>query len=307
MRGMDRAAVLLPFEAGPHRLAMGLTAIPADALVMLDASYAGQMEQRLRLLDSRREDVFAALAAADGASAEVLALLGALLPRRFPEVFARTGGRLRNTVTGEAWALADPPAHPLEVAGRLVQEDLCLVTPEGRLEAAVLCFPSRWRLAEKIGRDLGAIHAPVPGYAARLARPVGRFFAQLRPGRVVERVNWSVLDDPALFQPGGKGRSDANAAVTPANAGETLVLRVERQTLLRLATHVLFTIRLQVTPLARAITRPADAARLAAAVRALPPDMALYKSLPAIAAPLLAWLDARAVKIDAQASGDGVR
>ncbi len=300
---MENVNVLLPFDAGPHRLTMGLTSIPADALIDLDDAYAVEMAERRRLLDTRHDDVFAALPGAADAAVEVLDLLAALLPRRFPLVFESTEGRLRNRVTGEAWSLDDPGRHPLEVAGRLVQEDLCLLTPQGVLEAAVLCFPTRWRLAEKIGRPLAAIHAPVPGYEARLARPMDRFFAELRVGRAVQRHNWSVLDDAALFQPERKGRSAPNLAVTPDNAGEALVLRVERQTLSRLSTHILFTIRVHVTPLAKAIRHPADAARLAAAVRAMPPEMALYKSLPTVAAPLLAWLDARAAMIGASADG----
>ena len=35
--------------------------------------------------------------------------------------------------------------------------------------AGVLCFPSRWRLMEKIGKPLSAVHGPVPLYADRLA------------------------------------------------------------------------------------------------------------------------------------------
>ena len=52
-----------------------------------------------------------------------------------------------------------------------------------RLIAAVLCFPSRWRLADKMDRLMGAIHGPVPFYADRLARPVDRFMRLLKPGR----------------------------------------------------------------------------------------------------------------------------
>jgi len=46
-----------------------------------------------------------------------------------------------------------------------------------------------------------------------------------------------------------------------------------------------------VYPLAKAVTSPAIAACLAAAVRALPEEMAHYKSLPMFQAALLAWLD----------------
>ena len=184
-------------------------------------------------------------------------------------------------------------------AGRLVQEDLCLIQNDDAgpmFTAATLCFPSRWRLHEKLGRPLQAVHGPVPHYADRLATPVDRFMGKVKPGHIASRLNWSVLDDPAMYQPGGKWREAANTAVTPDNAGERLYLRVERQTLTRMpqSDAVLFGIRVHNYPLAAAINRPADAARLAEAVRALPKATVHYKSLKAFGPALLAWLDARA-------------
>ncbi|HKM64625.1 MAG TPA: DUF3445 domain-containing protein [Acidisphaera sp.] len=285
--------IRLPFEDGPFRMAMALTAAPPDDMIELDALYSAEIAERARLLEERHDEVFAALPGGEAASAEVLARLGELLPRRYPDVFEAGDGAIVNRLTGERWRLRDPTLHPLEVAGRLVQEDLCLLAEGPVLDAAVLCFPSRWRLAEKIGRRLPDVHEGVPLYGERLARPVDRFFAHLQPGRLATRLNWSVIDDSALFQPGGKYRTAPNETVTTDNAGATLFLRVERQTLSRVLDHVLFTIRVHVTPLDRAIATRDDAARLAGAVRALPDEMARYKSLPTIREPLLAWLDAR--------------
>ena len=283
--------IRLPFEGGRFRIAMALTAAPMDEMIELDALYPSQMAERARLLEEHRYEVFAALPGSASACAEVLARLGGLLPRRFPEVFAAEDGAIVNRLMEERWSLRDPPLHPLEVAGRLVQEDLCLIADGPMLSAGIVCFPSRWRLREKIGLRLPDVHEFVPLYAERLARPVDRFFAHLQPGKLAARLNWSVMDDPALFQLGGKYRTAPNQAVTAENAGETLYLRVERQTLSRVADHVLFTIRVHVTALARAIATTSDAARLASAVRALPEEIAHYKSLPTIRQPLLGWLD----------------
>lgn len=288
-------ALHLPFEAGPFRMAMGLTACPAAELIELDDRYGPEMEERRTLLDTRRPEVFAACPGSVAAAAEVLALLAAHLPARYPGWFERDGPLLRNRLTGEDWDLSRPlPCDPLELAGRLVQEDLCVIRPgpDGPLlDAAVLCAPSRWRLAEKIGRPLLAVHGPVPGYAERLGAPVDRLMRLLAPGRLALRMNWSVVDDPALFQPGGKHRTARDPAVTAANAGTRLHLRTERQTLSRLPSgSVLFTIRVHAYTLARVAAVPGAAARLAAAVRALPPDLAAYKSLPVFRDALLAFL-----------------
>ena len=86
----------------------------------------------------------------------------------------------------------------------MVQEDLCvLVEHEGRyrLEAASLCFPSHWRLHEKLGRSLAAIHAPVPHYAEELEAKVDRFFDRLRVDRPVVRRNLSIHCHDDLYRP----------------------------------------------------------------------------------------------------------
>ncbi len=289
----------LPFEPGPWRMAMGLLAAPISALFEIDGDYAEQMALRRRLLAERPAEVFAALPESAAARRAMLELAAAHLPEHHPQWFARAGSRLVNRLTGEEWDLALPPCDPLELAGRLVQEDLCLLEPDPagpRLTAAVLCFPTRWRLGEKLGRAIGGIHAPVPFFAERLAGPVERFMARLKPGRLVERFNWSVLDDPALFQPGGHGRTARDPAFTAGNAGEKLWLRVERQTLSRLpgTTAILFTIKILQRPLAAVAADPAVAGRLAEAVRALPEETTLYKSFLPFRAALLGFLDHRA-------------
>ncbi len=284
----------LPFGPGPFRMAMGLTAGPIETLVEIDDRYPSEMAERRSLLGMRRAEVFAAEPATDAARAEVLDVLAGVLPRRYPEWFAIEGRVLHNRLTGEAWALDALPHDPLEVAGRLVCEDLCLVDTEAEagptLRAAVLCAPSRWRLDEKIGRPLAAVHAPVPLYAERLAGAVDRFMRSLRPGRIAERSNWSVVDDGALFQP--VRRLDL-LPVTVEEASERLFLRVERQTFMRLPASgmVLFAIRVHSTKLGQAVALPGVADDLAAAVRALPGPLADYKGFDAIGAVLLAYLE----------------
>ena len=297
--GLPRQTVHLPFQPGPHRMAMDLTACPEPAWIECDEHYPDEMAQRRILLAEQHDAVFGACATSAAAGRETLDLLAAHLPARFPDGFTRAGGVLHNHWTGEAWDLADPPVDPLELAGRLVQEDLCLVRLDGTvpvLDAAVLCFPSRWRLADKLGRPLAEVHAPVPLYAERLARPVDRFMAAIKPGHVALRLNWALVDDPALFQPTGKFRADHDPRITAANAGAQLWLRVERQTLRRLpqSLAVLFGIRVHVYPLARIAAQAAVAARLAAAVRALPEETLRYKSVAPFRAAALAYLDRRA-------------
>jgi dimethylamine monooxygenase subunit A len=291
--------VYLPFESGPYRMTMALTTVPESTWFEIDERYSDEMQEKRHLLAERHGDVFGALPISDAARAETLREVFANLTTYFPDWFIRNGECLQNALTGENWNLADPPYDPLELAGRLVQEDLCIIQESDAgpiFTAAVLCFPSRWRLHEKLGRPLIEVHGPVPFYPERLATPVDRFMAKVKPGHIASRWNWSVLDNSALYQPTGKWREATNTAVTPDNAGETLHLRVERQTLRRLPQSgaILFGIRVHSYPIARAITTPEAAARLAEAVRALPEATVHYKSLKAYGPALLAWLDAHA-------------
>jgi hypothetical protein len=284
----------LPYEAGPQRMALGLTAIAEPAWLERDAQTRPQIAERLRLLAESRADVLADTPGAEAACAELRAMLAAHLAAHWPGWVPPPG---------------DPAEHPLAEICPWAAEDFCLIRPgpEGPLLiAAILCFPSRWRLSEKIGRPLMAIHKPVPTYAETIGRPVDRFMGALKPGRLAVRYNWSVHEDPTLFQPTGHGRGDFDPSITAENAGETLWLRVERQTFRMLPESgvVVFGIRTHVTPLAEIVAVPGEAGRLAAAVRGVPVELERYKSLMPFRAALLGYLDRKTMGLG-HARGDG--
>ena len=139
--------------------------------------------------------------------------------------------------------------HPLEKAGLSVQEDLCLMhrTAEGWiLKAASLCFPSRWQLREKIGKDLSHIHGPVEGYEEHLSKKVNGFFDRLGDEPVWRR-NWFIHPDNSLYQP--KRPPNGDPIIEFSQIDEKLFVRSERQTLqnLEIPGWILFTIRVQRT------------------------------------------------------------
>jgi dimethylamine monooxygenase subunit A len=275
-------------------MAMDLVSVPEADWFEFDELYLPEMAEKRRLLTSSYDEVFAATPVSDAARAEALELIVTALTTHHPDWFSRDGAELRNHLTGEAWKPGS--LDPLDLAGRLVQEDLCLIQNDNAgpvFTAASLCFPSRWRLLDKVGKPLSAVHGPVPFYADRLAAPVDRFMRHLKAGHIASRLNWSLLDDPALFQPGGKWRVDRASDITVTNAGSRIFLRVERQTLRRLPETgaVLFGIRVHVYPLDSVIDSSDRAATLAEAVRALPAEVQHYKSLLPFREALLAWLE----------------
>lgn len=162
----------------------------------------------------------------------------------------------------------------LPEAARAHHEDVCLLTRRERediyrLVGAAVAWPSDWHPADKLGLPLAAMHAPIQGYAEQLASGVDHFMAKLRPGKIFGRCNWFIA-------PTGAGRWVADvpgevafAHVTAANAGETLFVRSERQTLRRLPETgaILFTIGIYVAPLGTLSV--GNVARLASAMNVL--------------------------------------
>lgn len=292
-----------PYDKGRFQLSLGIRAIEPAAWIEVDDRYRSQLAEKRRLLAQCPSAVFGALPESRAAQDECLETLLTHLLRHCPGLVAVDDGALRVPATGDRYDRAAFTGRPLDLAGRLVQEDLCLMAPaEGtwRLIAATLCFPSRWRLADKLGRPMVAIHAPVPGFNERLARPVDRFFDRIGPGEVFMRLNWSVIDDPMLFQPTGHGRAAVNPAITADNAGELVWLRIERQTFVLLPdTRVLvFGIKTVVDPLSALAGRPELAAALRETLAGMPDDMRQYKSMAPFAEALAGWLDRTAANDD---------
>lgn len=281
-----------PFDTDGFRIGMGLRSLDPADWIRLDATWPDLLAERRRLLAEHRPEVLLTLPGTEAPARDLLLRLASHLPAQFPALYARDGRMLLNRLTGEVLDVSEAP--PLETACLLVPEDFCLLRREAggwRLAAGIVCFPNRWRLAEKAGRGLPGIHQPVPGYAERLATPVDRFFDTLAPGRGVWRTNWSLSDDPALFQPGETAHLPADAAITASNAGDRLLLRVERQTLLALPDGgaVVFGIRTYQRALAR--LSPARARQFAAVLRDVPEDSSRYKGLPRTREAALAALD----------------
>jgi hypothetical protein len=231
---------------------------------------AGQLAAKERILAAHPDDAVAWLPGTDLAAVEVVELVGG------------TPG--------------PSDQHPLDQAGRLVAEDLCILMPDpddpGRwiLGAASLCFPSHWRLHDKLGRSVAAIHAPVPDYADELASRVDRFLDKLRVGAPVWRRNWTVHESPELYAPDVPPPPDP--PITTADAGDRLWLRSEYQTLQRLPASgtILFGIRTQQVPLRTLAGRPDLCARFAAAARSWTGPFLAYRGGDAIRDPLVAWL-----------------
>jgi len=242
---------------------MGLTRIPESEWLLPDGYRAREVALKRQLLRDRRDDVLLTLPELDTAPAcaELLRMLDG-------------NGRYSARLSPES-------GDDLERAALSVPEDLCVLMPDDRgrlvLGAACVCFPSHWRLADKMGRPASEIHGPVPRYEDELASKVDTFLVRLRPPTVMKRRNWTIHESAELFAPTSPEHAE------PTIPPEDLWLRSERQTLRRLpeSDAVVFTIRTQQVQIRVLEHRPDVAGKLADRLTAQPQDRARYAGFSA--------------------------
>ena len=182
----------------------------------------------------------------------------------------------------------------LPQAALAAHEDMCLLQRFAeedyyRLIGAAVAWPSDWHPGEKIGLPLRALHAPIAGYEEQLATGVDRFMETLRPGPIYARCNWFIAACGERRWIADKPPQEAFAHVTPENAGKTLFVRSERQTLRRLPQTgaILFTIGIYVEPLSH--LSPKNIALLGKAVQTLVSGEGDRRGAPAYADSLVAY------------------
>jgi hypothetical protein len=260
------------------------------------------MAAKTVVLRDHHDTVVATIDGIEPEAAEILEHLCDHLCSTRPDWFAREGNEIVNRRRGERWPVSPGDdgswaLHPLDIAGRLVQEDLALlVNREAGLVfgGGTVCFPNRWDLSSKLGLTMAEVHAPVDRLNEQLQDPIDSFFGRLSVDKPFWRLGWGVLDTDDPYQP-----MDGTASVPPPipaigdpSTGDRLFLRVERETLRRFPRTdcVLFTIRTYIRPLSHLVERPQDAARLAEALSQLPDDVRDYKRTTELTAAAVHWL-----------------
>ena len=288
--------IYMPFDKGRFRLSMGIISLNLDEWLEPDEYYYRELLEKEALLANQNYEVFQSKKGSQLAQQEVLDLIIDYMNTFHSELVRIDGDKIFIDGIKRNFSRKEFVEMPLNLAGRLVQEDLCLMAPGDTgytLEAASLCFPSRWRLIDKIGKRMVDIHSPVPDYEDKLARPVDRFFDKLDINKPVWRVNWSLTDDPDLYQPIRKTSTDYSRSINSKNAGDLIFLRCERQTLRRLPNTgwILFSIKTYVDKVSALAVQPEALVDLAHSVKNMSADMQQYKNIAPYRKQLLEYLD----------------
>ena len=223
----------VPWTDAHTRRMPGAMPLAMDDWLRVDEAYGPQMALRDDLIATRLAEVHAVLPQAQAAADELYAMV---LPRLASLGFRLTGPSPGTRALRPDGVTVDlDPAAPLVTLGRLLQNDFCLMQPDGRgpgggehlLTAAILCFPAGWRLDEKLGRPMMRIHAPVPKYDEGVGRRVQRLMDAIRPETPLWRMNAHHSRAP-LFNP------LSEAAPKDIDTGAMPWIRSERQCLVRL-------------------------------------------------------------------------
>jgi hypothetical protein len=141
----------------------------------------------------------------------------------------------------------------------------------------------RWRLTEKLGRAMDAMHIPAPPFK-EIAKVVHDFMGDLEPAKPFWRTNWHLFNTMSgpwdLYTPPHIAPPDVKTTVGGAKVGQEVMFRTEFQTLRKLPKSgaILFGIRSYQRPLdwLRGPEQEDNARALLRAVQLMPPSMVEY-------------------------------
>jgi dimethylamine monooxygenase subunit A len=252
-----------PYDGSTKPFTIGLGALDPSDWIEKEADPEPLLLEKDRLWQQHPHLVFAEADDTRASQSELLSLLVDHLLRDHGDQYRLDGKYLH--FGNRHIDLENPDLPPLKTAGSLVADDLLILRrkPEGwTLVAATLSFPSSWSLADKFGRTMDMIHAPVPGFegGTRNAELINRMFDNLHTP--VWRRNWSLNPTDALYL--SKPKEGHNLILQEPLAAERIFMRIERQSLRKLpqSGDIVFSIRIHIDPLSSLLRHPQASACL---------------------------------------------
>jgi hypothetical protein len=261
-----------PTDGKPFKLNMGLRSLELSAWLEGGEDLMKQIPERIDLAHKSKEVVYQELPGHTSAIDELITRALANLTDFHSHHYLIDSSSITYLPTQSRVELTDSPLLALASA---IGEDLVVLhrdASEWSIVAGAVIFPSRWKLSEKIGKAMDAVHAPVPGYQSALAPYMTPTFDKVTADRPVWRKNWSLHSTEDLHQP-----TSIHAPATPENYW----WRTERQTLTRSndGNYLYFTIRNRVEPLHWIKKDPEAASAFAHTLETLLPETIEYKGL----------------------------
>lgn len=262
-----------PNDGKPFRLNMGLRSLEPAQWLEAGDDLTPQIIERQQLIASAREVVYQELPGYKGAVTELVERIVQNLNEFHDRSYTFTSNTVTYLPTDTTISLNSDDVL-LQLASIIAEDLVVLAREDGewKIVAGAVIFPSRWKLSEKIGKGMDAVHTPVPGYATALAPYMTATFDKIGIDRPVWRKNWSLHSTEDLHQP-----TSIHAPAAPENYW----WRTERQTLTRARAgdFMYFTIRNRAEPLQWIKNDPESSALFAETLASYSPETIEYKGL----------------------------
>jgi hypothetical protein len=262
-----------PSDGKPFRLNMGLRSMEPAGWLEDGADLAPQIIERQELIISSRDVVYQELPGHKEAIAELVERIIENLKEFHDRDYTFTSNTVTYLPTDTTISLNSDDVL-LQLASVIAEDLVVLARQDGewKIVAGAVIFPSRWKLSEKIGKGMDAVHTPVPGYATALAPYMTATFDKITADRPVWRKNWSLHSTEDLHQP-----TSIHSPADPKNYW----WRTERQTLTRAhaGEYIYFTIRNRAEPLAWIKNNSENASLFAETLASYSPETIEYKGL----------------------------
>ena len=262
-----------PIDGKPFRLNMGLRSLEPRFWLEAGNDLDAQIPERIDLASSVPDVVYQELPGYKGAVQELVGRIIENLKEFHDRDYSFTSNTVRHIPTDTLVSLTCEDV--LLQISTIIGEDLVVLSREDeewKIVAGAVLFPSRWKLSEKIGKGMDAVHAPVPGYESALAPYMTATFDKIGVGRPVWRKNWSLHSTEDLHQP-----TSIHEQVLP----EDYWWRTERQTLTRSqeGEFLYFTIRNRAEPLVWIKENAQFALEFSKTLESFSPETIEYKGL----------------------------
>lgn len=262
-----------PSDGKPFRLNMGLRSLENQNWLEGGSDLNQQILERRSLAEGSRDVVYRELPGYRSAIDELVSRITANLVRFHSDLYSVNEGSVTYIPEKITVELSSPDI--LLKLATVIAEDLVVLSreeDEWKIVAGAVLFPSRWKLSEKLGKGMDAVHTPVPGFAEALAPYMTATFDKITAERPVWRKNWSLHSTADLHQP---------ASIHAPAAPENYWWRTERQTLTRASCgeFLYFTIRNRAEPLSWIKESPESAQLFAETLESLLPETVEYKGL----------------------------
>ena len=262
-----------PIDGKPFRLNMGLRSLEPSEWLEDGEDLLTQIPERVQLTQSSRDVVYQVLPGYEAAIGDLVSRIVTNLKEFHGDSYTFSESSITHIPSQVSVPLGTEDAL-LNIAS-IIGEDLVVLSREDnewKIVAGAVIFPSRWKLSEKIGKGMDAVHTPVPGFAQALAPFMTATFDKITADRPVWRKNWSLHSTADLHQP-----TSINKPAQPSDYW----WRNERQTLTRssVGEFLFFTIRNRAEPLSWITNEPDSGALFAETLASFSPETIEYKGL----------------------------